>query len=110
MNTGNMRNAITIYQSVQTRNEVGEIIQDKSLFMSVKAEVQFEKVQESGSKFDASWSNRLVVKTRYSKSLMPVITNRSSFSIEFQGNMYSIKNYESWNHVQKYITFYIEKN
>nr|WP_324002251.1 hypothetical protein [Aeromonas dhakensis] len=78
--------------------------------MTIKAEVQFEKVQESGSKFDTSWSNRLVVKSRYGNRMMGIINNRSGFEFEFQGNTYKLVNFEQWNQVQKFITFYIQKD
>jgi len=109
MNTGNMRNTVKIYKKDITINEVGESTYTLSLYMTFKAEVQFEKVQESGSKFDASWSNRLVVKSRYGNRMMDVINNRNGFEFEFQGNKYKLVNFEQWNQVQKYITFYIQK-
>ncbi|MGY3856853.1 phage head completion protein [Aeromonas veronii] len=110
MNTGNMRNSVKVYHLVQTQNEVGEFQNTKELFVEMKAEVQFEKVQDSGSKFDKAWANRLVIKTRYSKSLTPLIDSCSGFVMEFQNKTYKIVSYESWNMVQKFITFYVEKD
>ncbi|MGY6036642.1 phage head completion protein [Aeromonas sp. AE23HZ002T15] len=104
-----MKNTVKIFKNISTKNEVGEIVNTQELFLSIKAEVQFERVQESGSKFDAGWSNKLIVRTRYSKSLMPLITSRDGFSMTFQGTEYKIMNYEMWNQTQKYITFYIQK-
>lgn len=110
MNTGNMRNTVKIYKRDLTINEVGERTYTTSLYMTIKAEMQFEKVQESGSKFDASWSNRLVVKSRYGNRMMGIINNRGGFEFEFQGNTYKLVNFEQWNQVQKFITFYIQKD
>lgn len=110
MNTGNMRHTIKFYRVINTQNEVGEFIESKELFYSTKAEVQFDKVQDSGSKFDKAWANRLVIKTRYSKSLTPLIDSCSGYVVEFQSKTYKIISYESWNNLQKFITFYVQKD
>lgn len=110
VNTGSMRNKVIIYKNVRELNGVGEIENSKELFLTLMAEVKFYKTVDSESKFDSSWSNRLLVQTRYAKSMMHIINNRDGFTFEYQGKVYRLINYDMWNQVQKFITFYIESD
>lgn len=110
VNTGSMRNKVIIYRNIQDTNGVGEIVNTKELFLALMAKVDFDKTVDSESKFDSSWSNRLLVQTRYSKSMMHIINNRDGFTFEYQGKVYRLINYDMWNQVQKFITFYIESD
>lgn len=93
-----------------TQNAVGEqesILED---MYGLRASMDFLKTEDSDSKFSDLWANRLVMKTRYSLPLMDTLNNKNSFKIRWQDNLYSIKGYESWNNLQKYITIYLEKD
>lgn len=108
LNTGNMKNSVIIYRNIETQNSVGEVELTRELFLNIKAEVQFDRTVDSESKFDSSWCNRLVIRTRFARSMMPVIDSRDGFAFEFQGKVYRLINYDMWNQVQRYITFYVE--
>ncbi|WP_330544494.1 hypothetical protein V0242_11775 [Aeromonas hydrophila] len=93
-----------------TQNAVGEqesVLED---MYGLRASMDFQKTEDSDSKFSDVWANRLVMKTRYSLPLMDTLNNKNSFKIRWQDNLYSIKGYESFNLLQKYITIYLEKD
>ena len=110
MRIGMMRNQIQIVYLTQQKNGVGEREISLNPYLTIMAAVTFEKTHESGSKFTDGWSDQLIVTTRYSQKLMSVINARSSYKIIFQGNTYTIKNYEIWNQVQDYVKFYIQQD
>ncbi len=93
-----------------TQNSLGEQENTLEAMYGLRTIMEFDKVQESDSKFSGVWANRLVMKTRYSLPLMDTLNNKNSFKIRWQDNLYSIKGYESWNNLQKYITIYLEKD
>lgn len=110
MRTGAMRHRVMVVHKTISQNSIGE--QESALedMYGLRATMEFDKVQDSDSKFSDVWANRLVMKTRYSLPLMDTLTNKNSFKIRWQDNLYSIKGYESYNHLQKYITIYLEKD
>lgn len=110
MQIGEMKNPVQIYKMIKTRDEVGEAIETPELYLNIKCKVTFEKVQESGSKWDTHWNNRLILETRYSQNFFDVITNRVGFKFKYQGEMYSLKNYEQYNNNYRFIKFYVEKD
>ncbi|MFQ2201034.1 hypothetical protein ACK325_02570 [Aeromonas hydrophila] len=107
---GAMRHKVMVMHKTITQNAVGEqesVLED---MYGLRVTMDFLKTEDSDSKFSDAWSNRLVMKTRYSLPLMDTLTNKNSFKIRWQDNLYSIKGYESWNNLQKYITVYLEKD
>ncbi len=110
MQIGEMKNPVQIYKMIKSQSATGQVINTPELYLNIKVKVSFEKTVESGSKFDASWSNRLILETRYSHNFMEVINDRSSYKFKYQGSFYSVKNYEQYNMQQRFIKFYIEKD
>lgn len=110
MRIGAMRHKVRVMFLTRTQNGVGEFEDVIEPMYTLRAQVEFSKVEDSSSKFSDVWANQLVMKTRYSMPLMDTLNNKSQFKIEFQGNLYSIKAYESWNLQQKYITLYLQKD
>ncbi|WP_420921054.1 phage head completion protein [Aeromonas rivipollensis] len=110
MRIGTMRHKVMVMHQTMQKNAVAERIEILEPMYGLRAAMNFENVQGSDSKFSKAWANRLVMQTRYSRTLMDTLNNKTDFKIEFQGNYYSIISYESWNHMQKYITLYLEKD
>lgn len=110
MRIGMMKNKIQIQLVQQEQNGVGESVEILNNYLTIKAAVMFEKTTESGSKFTDKWSNQLIVTARYSDKLMSVIQSRAEYKIIWQNKIYNIKNYEIWNHEQKYVKFYIQED
>lgn len=110
MRIGMMRHRVKILSKIITQNELGEQVSILDENMNLYASMEFSKVDDSDSKWSSAWANRLVMRTRYSQKLMNTLNNTNGFKVEFQGNLYSIISYESWNNLQKYITVYIEKD
>lgn len=110
MRIGAMRHKLMMMHQTTQKNAIAERIEILEPMFSLRAAMTFDKVQDSDSKFSKAWANRLVMQTRYSKTLMDTLNNKTDFKIEFQGNYYSIVSYESWNNLQKYITIYLEKD
>ena len=53
MNTGNMETQSSFYRVIKTQMKwVSSLNQKRTVLSYKKAEVQFDKVQDSGSKFD----------------------------------------------------------
>ncbi len=110
MRIGAMRHKVMVMHQTMQKNAVGERVATLEPMYGLRAAMNFEQVQDSDSKFSDAWANRLVMQTRYSRSLMDTLNNKTDFKIEFQGNYYSIISYESWNNLQKYITLYLVKD
>lgn len=110
MRIGMMRHRVKIMSKNITQNEVGEQVVTLEENLAVYASMEFSKVDDSDSKWSSAWANRLVMRTRYASKLMETLNNTNDFKVSFQGNMYSIISYETWNNLQKYITIYLEKD
>lgn len=110
MRIGAMRHKVMVMHKTITQNAVGEqeaVLQD---MYGLRCTIDFISTEYSDSKFSDAWANRLVMKTRYSLPLMDTLTNKNSFKIRWQDNLYKIHGFESWNNLQKYITVYLEKD
>ncbi|MFQ2569782.1 hypothetical protein ACK3Z8_00790 [Aeromonas caviae] len=110
MRIGMMRHKVKIMSKNITQNAVGEQVSTLEENQNLYASMEFSKVDDSDSKWSDAWANKLVMRTRYASKLMETLNNKNNFKVLFQGNLYSIMSYESWNNLQKYITIYLEKD
>lgn len=110
MRIGAMRHKVMVVHKTISQNAVGEQESALENMYGLRCTMDFQKTEDSDSKFSDVWANRLVLKTRYSSLLMDTLNNKNSFKIRWQDNLYSLKGFENWNNLQKYITIYLEKD